>query len=188
MEQEPDRNESPDGAAGAPGGQPGNPGKTGRDELERRIEFTIFLLFRRLPKGKVKQQLRSMYKVDARTAERYLARARRRLVEESGRPQEEHRLDALRFFESVVSGPDATLSERMHAQAEICHLLGLYAPKRLAHGGDAGAPPIKTEDSGAIDWSKATLEELKAARELVLAVKGRTEAGRNGHAAEPGRA
>jgi len=50
--------------------------------------------------------------------------------------------------------------------SERCRILGLYAPTKHKHGGDDDAPPIRVEGKETIDWSKATLEELKVLREL----------------------
>jgi hypothetical protein len=93
----------------------------------------------------VKTRLKAMFQVSFRTAERLLAAARRRLLARSGKTKQEHLQEALDFWESVVTGPDAALGQRMDAQRELIKLLGLNAPLRHALGGDPEAPPIPVE-------------------------------------------
>ena len=73
-----------------------------------------------------------------RTIERYLARARKKIRQATKKPPEWHRLRALKFYESVVSGPDAEMGERLRAQERIVKLLGLEAPTRHHLGGNGG--------------------------------------------------
>jgi hypothetical protein len=126
-----------------------------------------------------------MYGISGRTAERYLRAARKQIIARSGKSREEHFADALNFYESIISGPDATLRERMEAQHQLCVLLGLYAPRRLRHGGDRETPPLKTECEGPLlNWSRATLEDLQTMRAIrarlevqEVVVNGREEVG-----------
>jgi hypothetical protein len=158
---------------GHPGGQPDNPGRTPREEHVRRIEVALLLLSRRLRKGAIKRELHRLFGVSARTAERYLAVARKRLLAESGKTKEEHKRDAYLFYESIVSGPDATLAERMQAQWAICKLLGLIPPQRVRHGGNPGSPPIRTaRREAAAGLANATGEGLNAIHDI----RGRVEA------------
>lgn len=102
-------------------------------ELESRYEYTAFLLSRRLYKSDIKRSLMRKYNVSVRTCENYLAEAKRRMVSDTGRSRDDHRLDSLRFYESVLAGPDGDLRDRMHAQSRIDWLLGLEAPQRHEH-------------------------------------------------------
>lgn len=99
--------------------------KPTREQMAERVEHTAFLLSRRLYKCDIKRLLKKRYGVRARACETYLARARALLVADSGKPKEEHAKDALRFWESIVAGKDATLKDRMDAQDHIESLVGV---------------------------------------------------------------
>jgi hypothetical protein len=99
--------------------------KPTRKEKEERIDLTLRLLSRGVYKGEVKVVLHARYGVGARTAERYLSRAREILRGRTGRSLDEHRLDAFAFYESIIQDPEATTRERLLAQARIDKLLGL---------------------------------------------------------------
>lgn len=109
------------------------PSRPDRDQLQERIEFTFFLLCRRLYKGDIKRILAKKYSVCPRTCEDYIARARATLLTESGKTQEEHRLESLRFYESIIAGDglgESTLRDRLHAQERIDKLFGLESPQK----------------------------------------------------------
>jgi hypothetical protein len=161
-------------ARGKAGGVPGNPGTTPKDELRERVEFTVFLLNRGLRKHAIKAQLAKRYGVSARTCERYLRAARKLIRKESGKTLSRHRLEALWFYESVVSGPDATLRERMAAQWRIVRLLGLDAPQRVRHGGDPHSPPIMTREAKEVDYTRLTPEEARLVEGLMRQVEQRS--------------
>jgi hypothetical protein len=59
---------------------------------------------------------------------RQVSFSRARLLEETGRSKEEHRGDALAFYESVIRAQDSTTLERLRAQERIDKLFGLEAP------------------------------------------------------------
>ena len=107
--------------------------KSDPDELEARYEFTGFLLSRRLYKSDIKRNLMRKYSVSSRTCETYLAEAKRRMVDRSGRSRDEHRMDSLAFYESIVSGPESDIRDKMNAQTRIDWLLGLEAPSKFEH-------------------------------------------------------
>lgn len=77
--------------------------------------------------------------------------ARKYLIEESGRPKDEHIALALAFYESVLREPDldkAPYSTKLQAQRDICTLLGLNAPTKIAPttpDGDDSYTPIDVE-------------------------------------------
>ena len=73
------------------------------------------------------------YSVSSRTCETYLAEAKRRMVDRSGRSRDEHRMDSLAFYESIVSGPESDIRDKMNAQTRIDWLLGLEAPSKFEH-------------------------------------------------------
>jgi hypothetical protein len=158
--------------------QKDHPGPAGnkptREEYQRRVEFAEYLLFRRLPIEQVKARLKGMFQVSYRTAERLLAAARRRLLARSGKTKQQHLQEALDFWESIVTGPDAQLGQRMDAQRELSKLLGLNAPLRHAHGGDPAAPPIPVE--GAVEVREVVVTTREEARVYLEAMRQ----GRNG--------
>lgn len=102
--------------------------KPTREEIEARIEYTLFLLSRRLYKSDIKKMLIRKYHVVARTCEVYLSRARAILIKGTGKTKEEHRVASLNFYESIIAGPDSTLRDRIYANERLDRLLGLEAP------------------------------------------------------------
>lgn len=107
--------------------------KPDKIELESRYEYTVFLISRRLYKSDIKRALMRKYNISARTCENYMAEARRRMVDASGRSRDDHRLDSLKFYESIIAGPDGDLRDKIYAQSRIDWLLGLEAPVRHEH-------------------------------------------------------
>ena len=104
-----------------------------KEELETRLEYTMFLMSRRLYKSDIKRSLMRKYNVSARTCENYMAEARRRMIESSGKSRDEHRMESLKFYESIIAGPDGDLRDRVYAKSRIDWLLGLEAPQKHEH-------------------------------------------------------
>ena len=113
---------------------PGRGLRPTRDELEERITFTSTLLARRLYKGEIKAILKKKYGVTARSCERYLARARQRLIRRTGRSAEVHRGESVGFYESIIRNPESTLREKMSAQERIDFILGLGSAMYVVKG------------------------------------------------------
>lgn len=103
------------------------------DETQSRVEYTAFLLARRIYKSDIKRLLMRKYNIKARMCEIYISKAKELLIQDSGQTREQHRLQSLRFYESVLGGPDAELRDRMWAQERIDRLLGLEAPAQHEH-------------------------------------------------------
>jgi len=148
--------------------------KPTRLELEVRVDFAELLLARRQEVASVRARLVRMYRVSPRTADRYIRQARRRLIRASGKSKQEHFEEAYRFYESLIADPGTSIRQKMQAQHRINLLFGLYAPRRLHHGGDQDTPPSKTEAGPVLvttreepDWSKATVEELRTVKAIV---------------------
>jgi hypothetical protein len=122
-------------------------------EVEERVDFMAFLLARRLPFSAIKRQFRKKFGegLAARTIASYVARAREAIIAETGKPKAQYAMESLAFWESIVSGPDATLRERMDAQREIDSLLGLHAPMKIA----------PTEPDGVNPYAHLSDEELR---------------------------
>jgi len=106
------------------------PVKPSAEELRDRVEFTVFLLSRRLYKCDIKRILKKRYNVEFRACEDYLARARKILLEDTGRTREQHRIESLRLYESIVAGDGSSVRDILHAQERIDKLLGLEAPQK----------------------------------------------------------
>jgi hypothetical protein len=90
-----------------------------RTQLKERVAYVIWLIDRRAHKHEIFALLKRRYGVNARTCETYVARAREKLLARAGTTREEQRLLAYAFYESVVRDTDATLTEKVMAQARI---------------------------------------------------------------------
>lgn len=112
-----------------------------RGQEEAREDYAFELLSRALHKSQIKTLFQKKFDCSARTVERYLARARARMIELSGKSKEEHRQEALAFYLSCLRHPEATVKEKVYARERIDKLLGLDAPQQVQQ---------KTEHSGAI--------------------------------------
>jgi hypothetical protein len=135
-------------------------------EVEERVEFMAFLLARRLPHAALKRQFRKKYGAGlaARTVAAYASRAREAIIAETGKSRVQHALESLAFWESIVSGPDATLRERMDAQREIDSLLGLHAPVKIAPTMPDGEKPYASLSDEQLNQEILELQaELRAA-------------------------
>lgn len=139
------------------------------------MDFAILLLNRRQPKHAIKAAINAKFfagnEVSARTIESYLSRAREQIAELAGKSRDEHRTDALLFYESVIVGPDADLKERMAAQEGLRELLALDIPKIQKHeltGAEGG--PVQVEQV-TLDERRRRVEELiaQARRQCVQA-------------------
>lgn len=115
----------------------GRPRKRGRDtasneEFAQRIEFAALLLGRDVPSSQAKQQLVAKYSVTVRMAEIYIAQARDLLVEWSGRTREEHFLESVSFWKSVVQAPGSSMADRMRAREKLDELYHLAKAREVA--------------------------------------------------------
>ena len=100
-------------------------------EHRDRIESVRKLLAIRTDKGEIKRFLKKTYGVGARTAEKYLSRARAKLLDETGIPKQEHKAGAYAFYAGMVSDENQEPSIRLKAQERIDKLFGLEAPSKL---------------------------------------------------------
>ncbi|HEV3023438.1 MAG TPA: hypothetical protein VGX76_13280 [Pirellulales bacterium] len=116
------------------------PSRPTDDELEDRIERTRCLLAAGNRKADVKKALIAAYGVCARTCENYIARAREKILEGTGKPKDEHRAEALAFYETLKTSPESPVVAKIKAQERIDKLLGLEAPQKLEHAGADGQP------------------------------------------------
>jgi hypothetical protein len=106
--------------------------KPTREQKKARVKYAVALLSGAVHTREIVRRLGARYGVCRRTSELYLARARAALVERTGRPVEQHRLDAFAFYESVIRDPEATVREKLLAQARIDKLLGLELTRNMS--------------------------------------------------------
>jgi len=114
-----------------------------KSEHRKRIDHVVTLLSMGTRSGDVKRALKATYQISGRQAERYMSRARKKILDETGKPRQEHIADSYSIYKQIV---EKTGSEqiKLKARARIDKLLGLDAPKRHeVSGPDAG--PISAE-------------------------------------------
>lgn len=120
------------------------------------VELTIDMLARRVQKGDIKRVLKERFALVARGAERALSRARAEMLKRTGAAKDDHRANAMQFYESIIratgqpavfapSGqliraatPGPTVREKLIAQERIDALLGLEVPQRVELTGSGG--------------------------------------------------
>ncbi|XZE35331.1 hypothetical protein SH501x_000821 [Pirellulaceae bacterium SH501] len=144
--------------------EPSNPGRTPDDEYEDRVELTYRMLVEGMRKSEIKAALKAQYKISARTAENYLARARLLQLEDLREERDVHRASSLAFYKSVLSDPQASVIAKINAQRRIDQLLGLEVPFRVAIA-TANVGNQKPDDIDSM-LAVATVEELKVMRGL----------------------
>jgi hypothetical protein len=129
--------------------------KPTKQEHARRIEICRNLLAQRATKGVIKRYLKAEFGTSARTAERYLARAKQLLLLETQKPKEEHVADAYAFYNAVVADTSNKVETRIVAQSRIDFLLGLQSPVKIANtdkdGNDLPAESRRAELAAIID-------------------------------------
>lgn len=103
--------------------------------------------------------------MDARTVERYLSRARERMVAESGKSKDELRQDSLNYYLAVTRDQTADHRSRLQARERIDRLYGLDMPIKVA----------PTDPTGEQSYQHLSEAELTA-RILELAAKARAGA------------
>ena len=90
--------------------------------------------------------------MDARTVERYLSRARARMVEESGKTKEELRQDSLNYYLAITRDQSADHRSRLIARERIDRLYGLDMPIKVA----------PTDPSGEESYDHLSNDQLEA--------------------------
>lgn len=133
--------------------------KSTRAELVERVALVKKMLCGGYAKCDVKRLIASKFGVDFRTIERYLARARREILDDIGIPKDEHQGNSLTFYKSVLSDPKARNFEKLKAQERIDKLLGLESPQRHEHTGSEGGP---------VQYDCTIHEQIQSAKQAVL--------------------
>ena len=131
-----------------PGGQKGNPGRTAESEIEERIAICREMLEGHCTKSEIKKAMRQQFGADARTVERYLSRAREDILKEISDTRDFFRAQSLAAYRNVLKSPEATIKDRILAQRQTDHLLGLHAPWKVAQTDTNGRdiPPDEARD------------------------------------------
>lgn len=131
-----------------PGGQAGNPGRTSEAEVENRIALCRSMMEKHYTKSEIKRAMNQKFGTDARTVERYLSRAREDILREIGETRDFFRAQSLAAYRSVLKNQEASIKEKILAQRQIDHLLGLHAPWKVAQTDTNGRdiPPDEARD------------------------------------------
>jgi hypothetical protein len=101
-------------------------------DLEARVEFTATLLGLGLSKSAIKKRLIEAYQCSARTCETYLSRAKDLLVQWSGQAKQEHFVEAVAFYRSVIQA-QGSVKDKLCARERLDALYGLEPPKENEH-------------------------------------------------------
>ena len=141
-----------------------------KDELEERVEHAAFLMARRLPKSQIKRNLMDAYNLtSARQVERYMAGARKLARAASRVKPDEALRQAINFYNSVISDPDANIFEKLKAQERLDKLYG-HDQYNIKLSGDPKNPiaihgTVVTIDAmSMIDKARSILKEAEAQR------------------------
>jgi len=141
--------------------------RSSKEELRARILLCVEMMgVRRWKKHQIKRAFKQEYGASWRQTERYIAAARKILLEESQAPADEHRSDALAFYARVLDSGDASWRDKIRAQNSIDKLLGLQ--KSTFHQEIVKSEQELKEDEldARRDRVLAALEQLKQRHEI----------------------
>ena len=110
------------------------------EEKQSRIDLVASLLASGHASSHIHKIIVGKYGCTKRTVDSYIAKAKQILIEESEQPREMHIAMSLEVYRSIIRDENASHSDRISAQSRIDRLLGLEAPRRLAHEGAEGGP------------------------------------------------
>lgn len=121
------------------------------EDLGERIEYVASLLGGGLLKSEVKDAIRQRYGDDlsARTLETYVSRARELVVKWTGQTKDEHVVEAVAFYRSVLASPTAKMREKLIARERLDLLLDLEPSKKFDLRGKDGGP-LQARVAGAV--------------------------------------
>lgn len=115
------RNTSPGKASGI---------KPTAKEVTKRIRQAADLICSGYRRTQIVDVMCTEYGVAWQTVQEYCRRARELLLEESGKPKEEHRAEVLGEYQVVLRDKEAAHSDKLQALKGKREMLGLDAPKR----------------------------------------------------------
>jgi hypothetical protein len=102
-------------------------------EREERIDFAADQLLKSRFRKDWYDAIQTKYGVGWRQAARYIALARKRMLQATKKPREQLIAEAVDFYRSVVKDERLSHKSRMAAQRRIDKLLGLEAPTKVIH-------------------------------------------------------
>jgi len=100
-------------------------------EIQEREDLAFDLLSRCYHKSQIKKHFKEKYSCDARTVERYLSRARKRMDVQAAQGKSMLRAESFAFYSSVLRDNRATPREKILARERIDKLYGLDAPVKI---------------------------------------------------------
>ena len=105
--------------------------KASREELEQRIVLVARLLTQSNRLTEIYRIVHNWWGISRAQAKRYVKRARKVLLESSGKPRNLHVAEVVGWYEEQVRDPDVSLGDKIRCLQEKCRLLGLYSPVQL---------------------------------------------------------
>ena len=157
-----------------PVGQPGHrkPYKKPTNiEVEQRIEAAYLLLAQRRVITQIHAIFAKEYGLDWHTTNRYLSRARDRMLKESGSTKAEQRQNSFHTYLSVIRDPRSKSSDKIQAQRSIDDLLALPEPKTVRNevSGPDGAPISIASAPVVIVWPHETMSRENQIHDVTTA-------------------
>ena len=158
-----------------------NPGPTPEQQMIERVAKCRELLEGHWTKGEIKRWFFEQHKVTARTVESYLKSAREEMLLEIADTRDFHRSQSLSLYRSILKNESASLKDKIIAQRQIDHLLGLHAPWKVAQTDAQGRdlPPDEARDRLSA-LASGIAERIRKAGVDRLSEGGRARTGVNG--------
>ena len=116
--------------------------KSTNAQIAERVMLTAKLLIRGALKSQIHEVIGARYHVHWRTTDNYIARARELLLSEVQKTRTDLVSESYGLYRSVLSDPNASVSDKIRAQQCIDDLLALHAPRtqRTELSGQNGEP------------------------------------------------
>lgn len=151
----------PEEGKGTPGkysnGDP--PYQPTKKEIEERVEFARNIYLKQRFKGQMIAEIKQEFGVSARTAEKYLSRAKEQVRELSDATWMEKRENAYQFYLSIAMDESQPAHSRIKAQTRIDQIYGLDAPVKVARTDKDGNDITLDEAESRIDSLAARIAE-----------------------------
>lgn len=132
-----------------------------RKEHDERVAVCADMLARGFRNGAIKRRVAAFYSCSPRSVERYLRRARDRLVEELNEgDRETHRARSLDQYRMLLRDDSSSAVVRLKAQERIDRILGLEAPAEVRQEVYGKVDLVSALSSPAVEALRATRERL----------------------------
>ncbi len=112
--------------------------KSTAEEVVNRIHEVADMICEGYKRGQIAETMNKKYGISARQTGDYASRAKALILQEVGRPKDEHRAESFAYFQNMSHDKDAPANVRLRARELIGNLLGLDAPKRAEISGPEG--------------------------------------------------